>query len=511
MLFDRRSGVIPLTFDTPKEVTPALTGQLLMGLASVLIYPARNELEPSDPLGASTRAEPSPLDRPLTRSLRRSQEVIYAYFLRLVKFCTPEEATQKFHRTLIQHVVTEDNDVFRAVEELLFTNHIEEFKFTLTRCCYILINNWLASNNADAIAGLVQVFDDPLIHRPTLSLGLNRLRAYLRDFLTSSQYQNLKLYAARYTDIQQKHWTHRYTPYLLASQYTDPRNSLEERRIAKELADAWKARFRQELTHFSARAGSPRAQDSYNPTALGPEALDLIKQVIAPHSLFGYRNLASLFLKQTRGFNLRAYKLSLHPYLVSAHPLNQMTQPVPTGLSAQLLRYLEQLYPDYGERPVDAALQLRTGKQLLEALTADRKGEPSLLFLQFVSEGASLALIFILLKLLLICPQARAHLEAHIAYLVNHYRHLQERDCRWLIHFLEAFQIASVIHTDDKIQFNLVEVSQPSPLGMTARERIFAQTECPMTDEEMRKLSLPRRLGRQPSPQPAVLGRGTSA
>ncbi|WP_190800220.1 hypothetical protein [Leptolyngbya sp. FACHB-261] len=427
-----------------------------------------------------------------SRSLHRAQKTIYRYCLGIVKTLSPEAAIQKFRSVLIQHIDNENPTVFRAVEELIWANNPEEFQHTLTRACYILINNWLAANNPDSITDLVRIFEDPAIQHSTLSHSLERLRGYLRRFLSSTQYQNLKLYAARYLEADQGHWTHRYTPYFLASQYTNPGNSQEERRIAKELADAWKSRFRLELTHYSARAGCPNAAESRNPTALGPAAVDLMKRVICQRTLFDYRDLASLFLKQTQDLTLKDFKVSLYRYLLHVSPGGPVLPALPTVLAKRLERCLQQTYPEYGSRVVDGALRLRTCNHVIELLTASRDGKPTEMFLKFVSEDAALTLIFMLLKLLLISPQSRAHLDAQIARLVEHYRHLPEKDCHWLIQFLETFQIAAVIHTDSKTQFNLVEVSQPTPLGTGERERIFAQTECPMTDEELRKLTAPR-------------------
>jgi hypothetical protein len=102
------------------------------------------------------------LSRP-GRHIQQSQEAIYDFLLEIVKKWPPEEVLLEFKRLFIYHVDSVSSDAMQSLYEIVFSNNEEEFRNTLKRCCYILVNNWDATRNYKPIQELIQAFSDTTI------------------------------------------------------------------------------------------------------------------------------------------------------------------------------------------------------------------------------------------------------------------------------------------------------------------------------------------------------------
>src|SRR5579883_820358 len=168
----------------------------------------------------------------LGRNIQQAQETVYSFLLEIVKKWPPEEVLLEFKRLFIYHVDSISSDAMQAIYEVVFSNNEEEFRNTLKRCCYILVNNWDASRNYKPIQDLIHVFTDPSINRSTASPTLKRLRHWIESFVSSKDYEELKLFASRYEEQERGPWVSRYTSYLLVPQYIDLKNPIEQREAA---------------------------------------------------------------------------------------------------------------------------------------------------------------------------------------------------------------------------------------------------------------------------------------
>jgi hypothetical protein len=65
--------------------------------------------------------------------------------------------------------------------------------------------------------------------------------------------------------------------------------------------------------------------------------------------------------------------------------------------------------------------------------------------------------VLILLKLILISPNSRIHLETKIAQIIKYYMDSPEKQCKWLINFLEIFNITFAIYADQDVEYNLIK------------------------------------------------------
>jgi hypothetical protein len=396
---------------------------------------------------------PSPEDL-AEASLQQAQQQVYSFLLEVVQHTPVDEALDAFRQLFLNYGDTHSSNASAGLYTLLFANQPQEFHNTLKRCCYILVNNWEMKRQYGAIQKLVQLFQDDSINRKTFSPTLKRLRGWIRNFINSSDYRDLQIFAARFTENKAEGpWTSRYTPYLLVDQYMNLDNPQEQREAARTLARRLKEKYKFELAMYTAhsQAGIPRADQLNNPTALGDSALRLIKAIVAKRGKFSYRNLANLFLQQTQGLTYRSFKRSLLEYLLySAHEPQLVKL-----LKRQLWLHLEPLYEEHDDDRVDASLLLRTCNRVLDTLLTQDKQTPSDLFTLLLSQSSALSLAIVLLKLILISRNSHPYLEGRLASLIWYYDQFPREQCAWVINFLEVFQVTFAIYAEN-VEYNLV-------------------------------------------------------
>lgn len=394
------------------------------------------------------------------RNIQQAQDCIYEFLLSIVKKWPPEEVLLEFKRLFIFHTDSISTGALHAIYEIVFSNNEEEFRHTLKRCCYILVNNWDASRNYKPIQELIHVFSDPLFNRYTASPTLKRLRMWIVDFVNSKDFEELKLFASRYEDQGRGPWVSRYTSYLLVPQYINLNNPIEQREAARALSKQLKDRFKFDLAMYIARSQTrnPANSSLKNPTALGDEALRLIKLIVVRRGQFSYTNLANIFANQVENLSYREFKRSLLKYLA----FSVENQHFADTLTIRLSEKLEDLYVSYNRETVTSALILRTCNRIIDALTTENQTEPSPLFVQLLTQGNALTLVIVLLKIILICKHARTHLEARMADLIQHYQDYSENECAWVVNFLEVFNVTFAIYAEN-VQYNLVKMEQEQP------------------------------------------------
>jgi hypothetical protein len=411
-----------------------------------------------DVLSEGHQTEPRINPKKLGFRTQQAQEMIYRFLLELVRQQPPAKVLLEFKQLFVDYNSSADNEtVFKAISELIFSNNEKEFRQTLKRSCYILINNWDITRNYSSIKELVDLFAKYKVNKKTLSPTLNRLRTWLAHFVNSQDYQDLKLFIAKYGYPDVDHWSNRYTSYLLVPQYTNHDNPVEQREAARALSQKLKDKFKFELAMYTARSQSPIAKDQIpkNPTGLGDEVLRFVKMIVAKRGSFSYVNLANIFLEQTRGINYKSFKSCLRKYLIFSVANKDFVE----VLKQQLSQRLNRLYEGYHEKQLDEALLLRTCNRVIDYLTTEDDREPSELFILLLSQGNPLTLVIVLLKIILICPNSRIHLEARIAKLIRYYVDCPEDECRWVINFFEVFRITFAIHADN-VQYNLIRMNK---------------------------------------------------
>lgn len=425
-------------------------------------------------------------------SLPQAQQVIYDFLLDIVKVWPPEEVLEEFRHLFIHHTESVSSQTIPALYQILAADNEVEFRHTLKRCCYILVNNWELARQFDAIQALIDLFSDALLQRQTVSPMLKRLRRWLLNFSSSPDFQDLKLFAARFTEDRTVNrpgeWANRYTSYLLVPQYANEDNPLEQREAARILSRRLKDRFKLDLALYTAHAqdSGPQAKSVRNPTVLGDSALRPIKAIVAKRGDFSYKNLARLFLEQTKDDSYANFKANLPNYLLYTVRGNAISEQIHNSLGDRL----KDLYSEHNQQVLDTSLILRTCNRMIDCLMTEDKSIPSPLFTLILSQGNSITLAIILLKLILISRSSHLYLEVRIADLIRYYQGFPNDQCHWVISFLEVFQVTFAICADN-IEYSLVKVGEtatgttPSPLSSEelAAFRIFSRMVNPSRPE----------------------------
>lgn len=390
--------------------------------------------------------------------LQQSQDIIYRFLLNIVRQWPPEMVLQEFKNLFIYQTEVAKQEVLQALYKIVFENDEAEFRNTLKRSCYILINNWDATRRRKSIQDLIEAFEEPKIHEETISKNLNRIRFWLINFIKSKDYEELKLFAARFDT--EGHWAHRYACYLLVPQYLDVRNSEEQRTAAKALSQELKDKFKFDLAMYTAytQSAASNHRNLANPTGLGDEVLRLIKRIIVKRGPFSYTNLANIFRKQTENTSYKFYKKSLSKYLLFSVKNPRVVNLFNQNLSAKL----ETIYAEHDEDLLNQALILRSCNRVIDFLTTENRQDPAELFVLLLSQGNPLTLVVVLLKIILISPNSRSHLETSVATLIEYYQKYPEAECQWVIYFLELFNITFAIYAEN-VEYNLVNMQNSNP------------------------------------------------
>lgn len=397
------------------------------------------------------------------RELQVAQQTIYQSLLEIVKKWPPEEVLLEFKRLFLHHGDSVNTAALNALYEIIFHDNEEEFRNTIKRACYILVNNWDASRHHKAIQDLIAAFQNENLPRSLISPTLTRLRIWIRNFQQSQDYSDLKLFADRYNVIESGEtlndgpWVRRYTSYLLVPQYADMRNSIEQREAARSMAQQLREKFKFDLAMYVARSQSMLLDNPQlkNPTALGNDTLRLIKTIVTKRGTYSYSNLANIFLNQIQALTYIEFKRSLQKYLGFSVEASNLSHVLQTRMADKL----SNLYQEHEDDVVTPALILRTSNRMIEFLTMENKNEPSSLFVLLLSQGNPMTLVVTLLKLMLVSKNSRTHLEARIADLLRYYEEIPEQDCRWVVNFLEIFNVTFTIYGDN-VQYNLIRMKE---------------------------------------------------
>ncbi|MBD3561024.1 hypothetical protein H6S82_19520, partial [Planktothrix sp. FACHB-1355] len=95
--------------------------------------------------------------------LDKFQGIIYKFLLAIVKESPSEAVLCEFRNLFIYQVGCANTEALNALYKIIFEKNEEEFRNTLKRSCYILINNWDASRNHKAIQELIQLLGEAKI------------------------------------------------------------------------------------------------------------------------------------------------------------------------------------------------------------------------------------------------------------------------------------------------------------------------------------------------------------
>ncbi|HLO48881.1 MAG TPA: hypothetical protein VK211_10745 [Kamptonema sp.] len=393
----------------------------------------------------------------LQPNVYEAQEIIYKFFIELVHQSSPDVGLAEFKHLFIEPVLSANSEAIWALKIIIESQNELEFKNLFKRCCYILLNNWVGRRNYQITQDLIQLISDSQNSHIPSSHHFQKLRDWMVNFVNSQDYEEIKLFVSKYDENRvQTNWTERYTSFLLAPQYMDDRNPIEQRQAAQQFSKQLKEKFKFELALYTAHAQAGDFQDPsfQNPTVLGDEVLLLIKNIVARRGSLSYASIAKTFLNQIRDISYNDFKKSLLMYLF----YSETNSPLIKTLKSLLIKKIERLYETYDDERLNNSLILMTCNKVIKLLTLEKIGHPSAVFTLLVAQDNPLTLAVMLLKLILISPNSRTHLEVCIALLIRHYQRKPAQKCQAFIKFLEICKIALTIYAEN-VQYNLVKMS----------------------------------------------------
>jgi hypothetical protein len=391
-------------------------------------------------------------------NLQIGQEEIYNFFIEIVNQLPAEDVLREFKRVFIDFLESKTLNKVPVIRKILLASNEQEFQNTIKRCCYIIVNNWASKRKYEAIQELLNLLSPGDVCSQTSNYeSLHIYIKWLENFVNSDDYQELKLFANRHDIKSKTHWTERYAAYLLVAQSLDTSNPKEQQEAASKVSKQIKDKFKFDLAIYIARSQSAASSNTRyrNPSILGDHVLRLIKMIILKKGLFSYENIANIFIKQTQGQTLKEFKKSICKYLF----FSVNDKYVVKILNQHLKENLSAWKPDDDEKILDKNLFLRSCNRLIDCLTTENGREPSQLFVLLLSHRHPLTLVIILLKIILICQNSRSHLEMRIAHLIRYYEKFPEDQCKWVINFIEIFNITFAIYAEN-IEYNLIKVQE---------------------------------------------------
>ncbi|MBD2344992.1 hypothetical protein [Anabaena subtropica] len=422
----------------------------------------------------------------LEPNLQALQESLYSFLLQLVNIYPPEEALNEFKQLFINCLESGDLYAVPVIQKMVLFNNEDEFHYTLKRSCYILINNWAAKRKHRYIQELINLFTElPVNHTIYSCSELITYQIWLENFVHSQDYQELKKFNYTNNSKTKTHWSDRYANYLLIAQSLDPDKPKEQQEAASKLSRQMKDKYKFELAMYIARSQSTASSPTryHNPSIFGDEVLRLIKMIVVKRGKFSYENIANIFLKQTQHQTLKQFKKSVQKYLF----FSVGNQAIAEIISQILTEKLSLWKVEKDEVNLNKDLLLRACNRLIDFLTTENRHEPSELFILLLSHGHPLTLVIILLKIISICKSTRSHLESRIADLINYYKDKSEDECKWVIHFIEFYNITFAIYAED-VEYNLLKIAKNEAASNSQMNldiyRVFSQVKADRSTPE---------------------------
>ena len=392
---------------------------------------------------------------PLKDSLPQTspqEQTLYEHFQECVQQDSPEELIERFHRLFVSGKNYQDTAVRSALSKLVSSKHAEQnFKNIVNRCCYILVNDWQQRQLEPAIPGLVAVLNESVADGKRYRTA-SRLQQLMGHFIQSDQYRKLQRLGRLFAQQQSclGDLLIRY-PYLYEGCLLGKDSSPEQQQALRQLYKRMQQRFELNLFQYinyrvRPKKGKPATlQPVDNPTLLTSKELQRSLKLFVGTIKGSYtqKDLSQSFLTDSHQSSYRAFKDDLYDYLTASidprygkHQFNE-----------KLSQKLQTILPDCHAQKLDEFLLLRTVCQLLNFLTVEsRQCSDPYILIDLVTNMGTTNTVSLLLKVVLLCPKARPHLENRMALLFERYELSASEEVLWLIKMLENLQIALCTH-----------------------------------------------------------------
>ncbi len=328
-----------------------------------------------------------------------------------------------------------------------------EFKYTLNRCSYTLINPW-ATQTKDhwAIPALVKLFEE-LPTAPAASAETQRVRSLTRQFTETEQYAALRRFANlldapdptrspadQLVAKQLKHYPFLYDSSLL----TKDSDQIQKTQVG-QLRQAAETKLGVKLARYCDQRKRASGSELTNPTRLPHAEFDAALDYYTGKVEGGrsHRDLAQMFRtysKTVRSF--RDFKEELLEYLLS--PLADADPRfVNNHFGRALRRYLRETLQDFdGHRLIDFTV-ITTCQKLLNFLVVQGRQQPVFRrFWHLLNDAGHTLTVGLLLRIVLFCSAVKPWLENRMTVLFNYHERCACKEVPWLVKTLEHTNVA---------------------------------------------------------------------
>lgn len=499
-----------------------------------------------------SEGRPLPSLRSWGQDIQQVQEVIYQHLLVWVRCGAPEAVIAEFDQLFLHNLDSSSEDALHAVYRLALIGDEPAFRATLKRACYIAINNWAKIREYQAIADLVALFDQSKItYTDTFSPSLGRLRQWVRAFVASADYRDLQALAARYQGQRvarptwgtvgevdpvsgtwavahaAQPWRDRHLAHQLIAQAANRHNPREQRELALGMAKQIRDRFKFDLAMYVARSQVrshrdpaadapdprpyPRAHGHpapLNPTCLGDRVLQIVKTIVLRGDRRSYERQAVQLLTRIHEAHYATFKAQWLDYLLTSDTMTSES----TTVEQRLRQTFQTIYANHDRDRVSDRLILLTCHRAIELLLVNvrqnghqnghqgDRPEPSALFVRLMASGSPLTLAILLLKIVLLSPTSRLHLDLCVAKLLDYYDQApapaeapaaeqgaaEPRPQDWMGYFVDILNVTFAVHAEN-VRYSLVrmdvgngEVCTALSAEHLADYRLFSQVEQPL-------------------------------
>ena len=386
---------------------------------------------------------------------------LYDHLMREARTVEPARVVEHFRQLFVDGVSASNPRAVKALEWIVNAPFARsEFKFILNRSYYIVINAWReSSRNRMFIPALI----DAVLLAPekTDSEIHNRyLWQLTQHFVQSEQYQALQRlsltirserHRGKEPKIKPSHVPletiiHRY-PYVYEYNLLTQDSTVEQRHTIQAMRHEAQTQYDLDLSRYVAYHRSSSYRDvavfpAKNPTLLSDDRLNkaLSQYVGKFDGANTQRDLANCFLtysKWTRSY--RELKSDLYDYLtLSMGPWFSGQR-----FGSKLGDRLQSTLTPYDDKPPTTALFQETCKALLNFLVVESPQKPDHAnFIDLLGNLGATLTVSVLLKIILLCEQAKPWLERRFAILFNHYGDRPQTDVKWLIESMETLNVA---------------------------------------------------------------------
>ncbi|MFE4105059.1 hypothetical protein [Almyronema epifaneia] len=366
----------------------------------------------------------------------------------------------RFFKLFIEALNYPDPEVWQVVNRLANAAESDrQFKYTLNRCCYTLINYWYSQPRCHAaIPRLIELFEDLPTDDPGLAAS-RRIRELVARFTQTDQYEALsrlrQVFGEPDADNAYNAQHHqpvgtllRHYPFLYDHSLLTKDSDHEQKRSIQNLKQQAEQRLGINLARYNSyRLGHSR-KPIENPTRLSDQQLNqaLDHYTGKSYEAKSYKEFASWFSTYSRSVKtFREFKEEL----VNDYLLLPIAAEIPKYRNNQFSRALREwaraTLTDFDEQRLNSFTLVELIRQLLIFLLLQNRRRPIFVIFRRLLEDMGYTLTTgLLLRIVLLCSAARPALERCFSVMFNLHETRQRGDVPWLVESLEHTNIALV-------------------------------------------------------------------